>query len=242
MKNSELAKKIFEELDPTYQIGLHNVCIEHYKSMLRYRKELYFTDKENIKEEDIISKILETGLIVSEHCIGLRSTVNYQGNVESICPDIFNYAYWTDDQEGKAYNLIAIIPSYITINDKQYFIGQMKEFVNIANFSFFYSLLPKEFIYGYYTKEYTSIKKENDDYYSKLFDDNLEFFPNPNFYHFLENKEEFWLQFLKDNKISMSVLNGANYPNIFNNLFHRFRNRHAIKMTREQIKTLKKTK
>ena len=238
MNNNELLQKMYNELESTYQLGLHAVNKGHYDFRVNdfFEAESYFIDKDNVTELDIIYKILKEGLKIREKCIGLVSTVNFFGNIDSLSPDVFNYTYG-GNYNNKAFIIVVAIPKYISIKGREYFIGETSGYndVNIANFSLFYSMLPKEFIYGYYVKKYTRTDEGK-----IVFNDDLDFYANLGFYHFISNKEDFWLDFLEKNKLNLSLLNAVNYPNFFNNLFQNSRNRHAIRMTKQQIKKLKK--
>ena len=122
MTNLELLETMKKQLNPTYQIGLHSVCVGTYKENAKNQK--YYINKKNVTEEDIIFKILKDGLNVPEFCIGLRSTVKLKGNINSLTADNFNYGYWFNYggiSNDKVYNLIIAIPSYININEKRIF-------------------------------------------------------------------------------------------------------------------------
>jgi len=235
MTNEELLTRIIQDLDGNYQIGFHNSTKFSYIFKTRFNKERYCMDPETVTESDIISSILSKGLYVPEKCIGLDSTVMFPKNITA---DSFNYNY--GGGIGKSYVFVIIIPNYIYLNGKEYFIGDLTQPISLLNYSFFHTLLPKEFIYGYYIREVAykdDIKRDyyfHDDY---VFEEDFEFYPNENFYGYMskEEQEQFWLNYLKNNKINISVLNAVNYPNLFNILFHNSRDRYAIKRTRKQL-------
>lgn len=241
MTNQELLSRMNKELNPTYQIGLHSVCIGTYHDRLIFCpdniKKGYHINKEQITEQDIINNILKKGLNVYESYFGLCSTVKFEGTINELDKKTFDYGYWFDYgsiKHNQVYNVIVVIPSYIKIKEKNYFIGNYKNKLNIATYSLFYKLLPKEFIYGYYVKNYNKVNNEYN------FNEELQFFKNPNFYDNLPDKEIFWQKYFKENNINISLLEAVNNPTIFNNLFQNSRNRIAIKSTRNQIKILKK--
>lgn len=235
MTNQELLDKIVQYLDKGYQIGFHNSTKSSYISKAKIQKDKYCIDITEITESDIISSILSNGLYVPEKSIGLSCTVKFP---KHITVNSFNYNY--HGEVGKSYVFIIMIPNYIYLNGKEYFIGDMTQFINLANYSFFYTLLPKEFIYGYYIKEINYKDNMKRDYYfydDYVFEEDFQFYQNDNFYGYMskEEKEQFWLDYFRNNKINISVINAVNYPNIFNLLFQNSRNRHAIKKTREQL-------
>ena len=234
MTNEELLNKIIQDLDGEYQIGFHHSTKDAYIFKTKYNKDKYFIDPETVTENDIVSSILSNGLYVPEKCIGLDCTVRFSKNITA---NSFNYMY---GDRGKSYVLVVIIPNYIYINNKDYFIGDLTESICIANFSFFHTLLPKEFIYGYYVRNITLKDDEKRDYYfhnDYVFEEEFEFYPNENFYGYMskEEQEQFWLNYFKNNNINISILDAVNYPNLFNIMFQNSRNRYAIKKTREQL-------
>lgn len=234
MTNEELLNKITQELDGEYQIGLHHSTKDAYIFKSRFDKEKYYMDPETVTEGDIISSILRNGLYVPEKCIGLDCTVRFLKNNTA---DNFNYIY---GEVGRCHILVIIIPNYIYLNGREYFLGDLTQPISIANYSLFHTLLPKEFIYGYYIKEVSHKDDIERDYYfydDYVFKDDFEFYSNDLFYGYMskEEQEQFWLNYFKDNKIDISVLDAVSYPNLFNTLFQSSRNKYVIKETRKQL-------
>lgn len=239
MTNDELLAKINKDLDGEYQIGFHHSTIESYIIKSRFDPQKYCMDPDEVSENDIVASIFSNGLYVPEKCIGLDSTVRF---LDDINVSSFNYKYAGGC--GKKYILVIIIPNIIYLGDREYFIGDMTQPISLVNYSFFHTLLPKEFIYGYYIKEVSykdDIKRDFYFYDDYVFEEEFEFYPNDNFYGFMskDKREEFWLNYFKSNKLSISILDAVNYPNIFNTLFQNSRNRYAIKETRKQLKRRK---
>lgn len=242
MTNEELLNKINQELDGEYQIGFHHSTRESYIIKSRFDSEKYCMDPDEVSESDIISSIFSKGLYVPEKCIGLDCTVRFPVDINA---SSFNYKYAGGC--GKKYILVIIIPNVIYLGGKEYFIGDMTQPINLVNYSFFHTLLPKEFIYGYYIKEVNykdDIKRDFYFYDDYVFEEEFEFYANENFYGYMskEEQEQFWLNYFKENKINISVLDGVNYPNVFNILFQNSRNRYAIKRTRKQLLERRKNK
>lgn len=242
MTNEELFNKISVDLDGEYQIGFHHSTVEAYILKSRFDSVKYSMDPDEVTEEDIVNSILSVGLYVPEKCIGLDCTVRFPNNIN---PRSFNYNYGGGC--GKKYILVIAIPNVIYLNGKEYFIGDMTQPISLVNYSFFHTLLPKEFIYGYYVREVDykdTIERDFYFYNDYVFADEFEFYSNENFYGYMtkEEGEQFWLEYLKNNKLSISILDAVNYPNIFNILFHNSRNRYAIKCTRKQLMVRRKTK
>ena len=235
MTNDELLARIYKELNGEYQIGFHHSTVESYVIKSRFDPEKYCMDPDDVSENDIISSILSKGLYVPEKCIGLDCTVRFPKDVDA---SSFNYKYAGGC--GKKYILVIIIPNYIYLGGKEYFIGDMTQPISLANYSFFHTLLPKEFIYGYYIRDVRYKDDIERDFYfydDYIFEDEFDFYPNENFYGYMskEEQEQFWLNYFKNNKLRISILDAVNYPNIFNVLFHNSRNRYAIKCSRKQL-------
>ena len=234
MTNEELLAKIHQELDYDYQIGFHNIMKKNYINQSRFNKQKYCMNSELVTEDEIVSSILSKGLYVPEPCFGLISTVCFPKKVTA---KSFDYTY--RDRCNKNYVIVVIIPNYIYIDDKKYFLGDMKDVRNLANFALFYELLPKEFIYGYYTRNVYKKDNGKDEYY---FEPQIQFYSNESFYGYMSKEEQtqFWLDYFNKNHIKLSVLNAVNYPNLFNTIFQNKRNRYAIKWTKKTIKNKNK--
>lgn len=235
MTNYELLTKISQELNSRYQIGLHNLTRESYIFKSKLNKERYCMNPELVTEDDIISSILSKGLYVPEKCIGLDSTVRFQDNITE---DSFNYFY--GDSADKKYIVVVIIPNYIYLHGKEYFLGDLREPVNLVNYALFHTLLPREFIYGYYVRNVTLKEDTKRDYHyydDYIFDEQFEFYSNERFYGYMskEEQQQFWIDYFNNNDVNISILNAVNYPNLFNTLFQNSRNRYAIKETRKQL-------
>ena len=132
MTNEELLAKIHQELDYDYQIGFHNIMKKNYINQSRFNKQKYCMNSELVTEDEIVSSILSKGLYVPEPCFGLISTVYFPENVNA---KSFDYTY--RERCSKNYVIVVIVPNYIYIDDKKYFLGDMKDVRNLANFALF---------------------------------------------------------------------------------------------------------
>lgn len=239
MDNHKLLKEI-EKLDPTYQLGLHSVNVLSHKisTSCKKNKERYVINKENITEKDIVENILNNGLYIGEKSMGLTSTVSIKGYVNQLSPKIFDYIYHHEEtSENKAFVIIVILPTFIHIKEKEYFIGENSQYfnsVNIANDILFNYLLPKEFIYGYYSKDFAEV---ND---NLIFGEELNFYKNPNFYDFISDKEKYWIEFFKNNKINLSILQAVNNPTFLNSIIYKQHIKWVIENTKNQKLSLRK--
>lgn len=244
MTNEQLLEKINQELDGKFQIGFHNLTVDRYKgkALYGYDKELYTMNPEDVTNYDIVSSILKKGLYVSDRWVGLSSTVRFQNELRADC---FNYLYWNHGS-SKKYVIIVMIPTYIYIGDREYYLGDMTEPINLANYSLFCYLLPKEFIYGYYVRDVKAketVVGEGLTSTEFIFEEDFDFFSNPNFYGYMtdKGKEQFWIDYFKQSDIDISILKAVNYPNLFNRLFQNSRNRYSIQETRKQFQKVKKS-
>ena len=118
--------------------------------------------------------------------------------------------------------------------------GDLREPVNLVNYALFHTLLPREFIYGYYVRNVTLKEDTKRDYHyydDYIFDEQFEFYSNERFYGYMskEEQQQFWIDYFNNNDVNISILNAVNYPNLFNTLFQNSRNRYAIKETRKQL-------
>lgn len=201
MTNRELLGKIRSDIDNEYYIGLHNLNIDSYCFKLKYDLDKYYINLDMINEDMIVSSILNRGLIVPNRYMGLCSTVRFFKNIDE---DIFNYIY--GDVLGDKYVLIILIPKYIYINGYKYLLRDLVDNNHMVNYSLFDSLLPKEFIYGYYVR---NVNFNNGFIFSK----DLEFYSNNDFYGYMDRyqQEEFWINYLRDNGIDINMINNKKY-------------------------------
>lgn len=205
--NKELYKKIIFELGNKYKIGLHNSTRFTYKFRKKF-DESYDINESLITEENIISNILRKGLVVPDKCVGLKSTVTF---FDRINKDIFNYSYYQYLGDNRVYVLIVAIPKYVEIEGMRYFISKMIDNVDIINYSLFNTLLPKEFIYGYYIKSvnYKENFINNEICYKCVFDDEMEFYSNNNFYGYMsiDAQKDFWMNYI--NNFNVDIFLGS---------------------------------
>ena len=164
----------------------------------------HFTNRKNIES------ILNNGLYIPCKCVGIKSTVFFPNKINL---DTFNYLHLKNfnNNMDKIYVIIVAIPKNIYLNGKKYSLGDKLEYIDVASYSLFSSLLPKEFIYGYYVKNITYKKDIVNDKYivnNIVFDEGLEFYQNDCFYKFMSNKEqeEFWINYFKENNLDISLL------------------------------------
>ncbi len=243
MKNIELYKQMKSELDG-YQFGLHNISVSKYKSAINLtigiRDNLDFTGAE-ISEKSIADNIVRTGLNIVDRAMGLRSTVM---PVKEFNEDSFDYTY-NDWEEGTIWNVIVAIPRFIKYQGKEYFIGDINEWISICNMLMFKSNIAREFIYGYYSKEITEKhlepigKGSNSFNISHTFSDELEFSSNPYFFEYLNNSDRSLVlrrMFDNDRRLlrNLKLANNSKLGMAFRTSYEKF----VIKNTREQVKRL----
>lgn len=209
MTNAQFLDFLKEQLGDNYQIGLHNVVLNRYNKVIKAKsnedgvdinscKEKYFIKKEKITHLDIINHILEKGLNVPEKSLihtvmFLRYHPGYFLDINNIRPHQFNYLFQPEKTEF-IYNMLIAIPRYVTINDNEYYLGDM-ELQTIGPNVIFKNKLPKEYIYGYYIKEYPM-------------NDNLEFHLNKEHFSMQtqEEQEKLFLNFLAEQDLDISLL------------------------------------
>ena len=206
MTNRELYKKILYELGNKYKIGLH----ESTKFTYKFRKnfdELYDINDNLVNEDEIILNILKKGLCIPYRTVGLKSTITFLDRMKI---DSFNYSYYHYLGSDKVYVLIIAIPKEIEIDGFRYYISNMIDNIDIISYPLFNTLLPREFIYGYYVKNVRYEEKttdEDDVYYKCIMDDKLNFYSNDNFYGYMNynSQREFWINYFKDYKIDIDL-------------------------------------
>jgi len=219
MNNRDLFLKINDDLNKNYLVGLHNTTKDAYILKSMFDVDKYCMNIDNVDEEDIVNSILNNGLYVSNRCVGLKSTVFFPNKINV---DIFNYLHIKkfNINMNKIYVIVVAIPKYIYLNGKKYFLRNKLEYVDMASYSLFDILLPKEFIYGYYVKNisYKECCIYDDNFINNIiFDEGLEFYQNDCFYKFMskEEQEEFWINYFKDNNIDVSLLfNDKHYSTV----------------------------
>ena len=204
MTNRELYKKILYELGNKYKIGLHESTKFTYKFRKNFDK-IYDIDDDLVSEDRIILNILRKGLCIPDRTVGLKSTITF---LDRIKINSFNYSYYHYLGSDKVYVLIIAIPKEIDIDGFRYYISNMIDNKDMTSYSLFNTLLPREFIYGYYIKNIKyeeKITDEADMYYECVMDDNIDFYSNDNFYGYMDNdsQRDFWLNYFKDNNIDL---------------------------------------
>ena len=206
MTNSELYKNILYELGDRYVIGLHETTKFTYKFRKNF-DEIYDINDSVINEDKIIDNILKRGLSVPNNVVGLKSTVTF---LDKININSFNYSYYQYLANNKVYVLIVAIPKNIEIGEARYSISDMIDNRDITSYPLFNTILPREFIYGYYIKNVSYQENgidEEDMYYECVMDDNIEFYSNDNFYGYMDVdiQREFWLNYFRDFKIDIDL-------------------------------------
>ncbi len=191
--NKSFLEYIKQTFNEPYNFGIHNINLNCYKSAVRMDRR-YIMNTKNITTRAIAKNILKKGLFVYEKDRGLTSTVafinnNYKGNnLENVDSSIFDYDFQTEGDESfdKIINIFVAIPNFLLLDDKEYFIGNLFQPINIGNKILFNDHLPKEFIYGYYVK-----KASFNPYalYHVEYKNDLEFHLNKN-HIFLKTKQE----------------------------------------------------
>lgn len=238
MKKRDLLLKMKEELS-NYQIGLHNIGLKKYISMLgewNPNKELYKLTGTKVSEQAIAEHIIQTGLHVVERCIGLTSTVKF---LEELNNKSLDYTY-NQYAVGKVWNVIIGIPKSINYQGTNYYLGDLKYCVNFGNMMFLNPNVSPIFIYGYYK---INIDKflETDFEASNIMDnviysEDVEFYPNPNFYGLLTEaeKEQSLQQIFKNNQRLIKILRLANNDSKLGMIFTTSYERFVIRETRKQ--------
>lgn len=189
--------------DP-YQIGLHSINIGNYYKMVREdggEKRFLINEKSlaDINENDIATHILQNGLFVFETYRGLCSTVNFLNSdytiekkqiISETKTKSFDYNFLNPYTEADfIYNIVIALPNYLTLNKKQYFIGEFGiEIHNLGNSVLFNKTLPSTFILGFYQKEIKSIMGR--DGYLRECSPYLDFHLNKNHYCFKTNEQK----------------------------------------------------
>lgn len=209
MTNRELYKKILYELGNKYKIGLH----ESTKFTYKFRKnfdEIYDINNDLVSEDRIILNILIKGLCIPDRTVGLKSTITF---LDRIKINSFNYSYYQYLGSDKVYVLIIAIPKEIEIDGYRYYISKMIDNVDMTSYSLFNTLLPREFIYGYYIKNIKYEEKtidKDDMYYECIMDDKIDFYSNDKFYGDMDNdsQRDFWVNYFKDYKIDLNFSTG----------------------------------
>lgn len=238
MKKSDLILKMKNEL-VGYQIGLHNISLTKYNSLIREGKK---KDKQIdltgavVSEKVIAENILVNGLYIADKARGMLSTVLPTRCVGADC--FLDYVGWSDfsnrDLSVSLWNVIIAIPYVINYEGSDYFIGDITDVFNlmgrysIANSDLFDSSIPKEFIYGYY-----EMVMEKDNPY---FVDDIYFYENPNFFEKLDKERQkvVFKILLTTKKRLLYNLKLANDDSKFKLLFRTSRERNMINATRKQ--------
>lgn len=192
-----------------YHVGLHNATKLAYSLKSRF-DDKYYINSGNVTEKDVVSSILNKGLYVSDRMLGIMSTVTF---LDKVTPDSLNYFYWCDLPSNKCYVVIVAVPKYICLYEKKYKLSNVLMQQGIVNYSLFDILLPKELIYGYYAKDIAFISK-NDNDVEAIFNENLEFVGNENFYGYMDDseREEFWVKYFQKYNIDISMLSSSMIP------------------------------
>lgn len=238
MKNRELYMQMKRDLDG-YQLGLHNIGIDKYKSLINHHngigEDFKFTGA-IVTEKSIANNIIKTGLRIVERPVGLRSTVM---PLKELNDESFNYTY-NMLEEGMVWNIIVAIPRFIKYNGTKYYIGNIDEWVNICNMLMFNPLIFREFIYGYYTKEILEKKSSEVGSISHVFSDELELFLNPNFFENYDSngKNLILKRIFEENRRLLDNIKLANNNSILGLIFRTSFERFVINKTREQSKRL----
>lgn len=171
VNNEEFIQLLRCDLKENEEVALHNICLDAYQEKITdFSDEItkkYKIDKENITCIDIANSILQRGLFVPYNT--LRCTTTFIGDKDSIEADAFNYLYREEDiDRNKIYTVIVTIPSFMTIDNKEYFIGKITKKSSglieptVSTDILFKKNLPSAFIYGYYTKNVFDYVIEND--------------------------------------------------------------------------------
>ena len=197
------------ELGNKYKIGLHESTKFTYKFRKNFDK-IYDIDDDLVSEEQIILNILNKGLSIPDGTVGLKSTITF---LDRIKINSFNYSYYQYLGSDKVYVLIVAIPKDIEINGFRYCISKMIDNIDMISYSLFNTLLPREFIYGYYIKNVKydeKITDKDDVYYECIMDDKIDFYSNDRFYGYMDNdsQRDFWINFFKDNNIDLCFSTG----------------------------------
>ena len=197
MNNSELMDFIISDLQDDYQVGIHSISSlqnfyicrnPHYK----YRGNYSLQKKLSCK--NIAFNIIHKGLnFFPYRRDGISRTVTLLGHVvfgeivdyyfnRTVNESSLEYTYWSDPIGEANYNVIVAIPNHIMFADELFYIGDMNDRTSLGNL-LLDGVIPQEFIYGYYSYELASDKKNmkqlkvNDKHISKLDDkEKLKFF------------------------------------------------------------------
>lgn len=238
MKKRDLLLKMKEELS-NYQIGLHNIGLKKYISMLgewNPNKDLYKLTGAKISEQAVAEHIIQTGLHVVERCIGLTSTVKF---IEELNDKSLDYTY-NQYSVGKVWNVIVAIPESINYQGNNYYLGDLRYCVNFGNMMFLNPNVAPIFIYGYYQINIEKFLETDFDAFNimnnVIYSEDIEFYPNPNFYGILtdEEKEKALQQIFQNNKRLIKVLKLANSDSRLGTLFTSSYERFIIGETRKQ--------
>ena len=207
LHNMGLLRLIRGEIKSDYELGLHNVSLRAYLDRTEENLDdfaLKYKITEDVVTHSLLAEsILQKGLAVPYNT--LRCTVTFIGNKESIEEEIFDYLYRTEDiDKDEVCTIITSIPRFITIDNKDYFVGKITKKSSglieptVSTDIFFKKHLPKEFIYGYYIK---NIEKN-------VFSNDLEFVMNRSHVSKMNRLERsnLYQDIIKREKISMDLL------------------------------------
>lgn len=159
LNNEGVLQLIKSEIKKEDEIALHNISLKSYFEKI---EEDFFSSRYKVNENivtcsSIAKSILQKGLAIPYNT--LRCTTTFIGDKDSIKADAFNYLYREEDIErNKIYTIITTIPSFITIDNKEYFVGKITKKSSglieptVSTDILFRKHLPTEFIYGYYNK------------------------------------------------------------------------------------------
>lgn len=196
-------KKISEDLDGDYQIGLHEVGIfGTNESKKAVRKNNPLTYLRRISPKDYCESIMKGGLL--NRWDDISYTLYRFGSVDQIVNSVLrkesflNYEYESDSENSskELYDVVVAVPSRITVNGKDYDLGHLSHIEDIdANPEmsmgrriFSKTNIPKEFIYGYIYKH----------------DGIIEFTANPQYVSMknMEEQEEFYKKFIEERHLT----------------------------------------
>lgn len=238
MTNKELLLQMKEELS-SYQIGLHNISLQKYQSLIRFyherAPEFMFDTLEEIREPVIARQIMQEGLKVLDVAMGLRSTVSFLSPLEESSFD-YNYNGCIEN----VCNVVVAVPSYLYYQGKDYFVGDLRNYVNVGNTYLFNGRLLPVFVYGYYIKEILSTSLDENGFSVYSFSDQLEFFENPLFWSKLteEERQDTLERLFREKKKAFRLLQIANSGNRLEQLLCSSTSKNVIRQTKEQEKRL----
>ena len=138
-----------------YFFGVHGISMDNFKEyVLNKNEEFFYKYKNIINSDEIYKSMLTEGILVPYNIA--TSTIHDLGVGKNFEETTLNYKFPESDE---IFNVLVAIPSYITIHNKKYFVGDLSKNFDERRNIFLHTILtvcilnknvPKEYIYGSY--------------------------------------------------------------------------------------------